>query len=259
MLGQVIRDIVGAAWKRKAGSNGPDSPTDPNPLEQYFYNNPSRAACKWGHYFEIYHRHLQRYRGKSPVIVEIGVAAGGSLPMWHYYFGRGARVVGIDVDPACRQFADDRTSILIGDQGDRSFLATVRQSVPHIDILIDDGGHHMHQQIATFEELYPHIDANGVYVCEDTHTSLWPGWGGGIRKSGTFLEYTKTLVDRLHAWHSKDPAALAVDAFTRSTHGLHIYDSVVVLEKRPMEPPRQFLTKGILAVGSNDAPVQFRP
>lgn len=259
MLGQIIRDILGAARKRgdSAGTSTP-APCS-NPLEEYFYSNPGRATCKWHHYFDIYHRHLERFRGKSPVVVEIGVAAGGSLPMWHHYFGPGSRLIGIDVDPACRQFADDRTTIMIGDQADRQFLATVRERVPHVDILIDDGGHRMDQQIATFEELFPHLDANGVYVCEDTHTSLLPDWGGGIGRSGTFLAYAKALVDRLHAWHSQDAAALQVDAFTRSTHGIHFYDSVVVVEKRPIPPPRSMQTKGILAAGSADQPVRFRP
>lgn len=259
MLGQIVRDIVGAAWKRRAPARRADPSAHLNPLEEYFYSNPGRATCKWHHYFDVYHRHLERYRGKAPVVVEIGVAAGGSLPMWHWYFGRGTRLIGIDVDPACRQFADDKTTIMIGDQANRRFLAEVRVQVPHIDILIDDGGHHMDQQIATFEELYPHVDANGVYLCEDTHTSLWSDWGGGIGRSGTFLEYSKALVDRLYAWHSHDPTALQVDAFTRSTHGMHFYDSMVVIEKRTTPPPRSVLTKGVLAVENNDQPVSFRP
>jgi hypothetical protein len=104
----------------------------------------------------------------------------------------------------------------------------------------------MAQQIATFEELYPHVQPNGVYLCEDMHTSLWPNFGGGYLKKGTFLEYAKGLVDRLFSWHSRDPAALSVSEFTQTTHGIHFYDSVVVMEKRPMERPRQFMTRGVV-------------
>jgi hypothetical protein len=96
----------------------------------------------------------------------------------------------------------------------------------------------MGQQIASFEELYPHIQPNGLYLCEDMHTSVAPRFGGGYRREGTFLEYSKGLVDRLCAWYSFEPDRFAVDALTRSTYALHFYDSVLVIEKRPIEPPR---------------------
>jgi hypothetical protein len=208
-----------------------------NPLAEYFFNNPGRVVHKWHHYFDIYHRHLARFRGKSPVVLEIGVFKGGSLQMWHDYFGPGCRIVGIDVNPDCLRFQDDNTTILIGDQADRNFLASVRERVPHIDILIDDGGHTMAQQIATFEELYPHVQPEGIYLCEDMHTSFIPEYGGGHAGEDTFLARTKALVDKLYAWYSRDTVKLSVDAFTWSTYALHFYDSVVVIEKRSMQPP----------------------
>lgn len=257
MLGQIMRDLIAASRKKPSdAAPAPDVPS--NPLADYFFRNPGPGICKWHHYLEIYHRHFARLRGTAPVIVEIGVAYGGSLPMWHHYFGPGTRVIGIDIDPACRQFENDRTVILIGDQADRNFLATVRDRFPRIDILIDDGGHMMAQQIATFEELYPHIHVDGVYVCEDLHTSLWPKFGGGYSNKGTFLEYSKALVDRLLSWHALDPLAPQPDAFTFTTHGIHFYDSIVVMEKRRMEPPRQFMTQGADLPRPDDLP-RFRP
>ncbi|MGB7543107.1 MAG: class I SAM-dependent methyltransferase [Burkholderiales bacterium] len=244
MLGKLLIDLFRrAAQSKPAGATETTRGYGNNPLAEYFYNNPGRTINKWIHYFEIYHRHFAAFRGRSPVVVEIGVQRGGSLQMWHHYFGPGAQIVGIDIDPRCRQFGDPSTTILIGDQADRGFLAQVRERVPHIDILIDDGGHKMTQQIVTFEELYPHIQPHGIYLCEDMHTSLWPEFGGGYRREGTFLEYGKALVDRLYAWHSLDFDGLAIDKFTTSTHSLHFYDSVLVLEKHPIERPRNLCSE----------------
>ncbi len=215
---------------------------DVNPISEYFFNNRGRLIHKWHHYFEIYHRHFARFRGRSPVLVEIGVFHGGSLQMWRNYFGPGARIIGIDIDPRCRRFEDESTTILIGDQSDRRFLAEVRERLPQIDILIDDGGHTMTQQITTFDELYPHIQPEGIYLCEDIHTSLMEEYGGGYRREGTFLEYSKALVDRLYGWHSREPNRLTADDMTRTTFALHFYDSVLVMEKRPMKPPQSTMT-----------------
>ena len=243
MLGRLLSDLLRQLTAEKRTSPRPEAQLPgENPLAEYFFNNPGRLIHKWHHYFDIYHRHFARFRGRSPVVVEIGVFHGGSLQMWHHYFGPGTRVVGIDIDPRCRSFEDEATTILIGDQGDRRFLAEVRGRVPHIDILIDDGGHTMAQQIATFEELYPHVQPDGIYLCEDIHTSFMPEFGGGHRREGTFLEYGKALVDRLYGWYSRDHTVLTADEFTRATYALHFYDSVLVIEKSPKAPPQTSLT-----------------
>ena len=212
-----------------------------DPLAAYFHHNPGRLIDKWHHYFEVYHRHFARFRNQSPVVVEIGVFHGGSLQMWRSYFGPGARIVGIDVDPRCRQFENDATTILIGDQADRAFLAEVRARFPLVDIVIDDGGHTMVQQVTTFEELYPHLQPHGVYLCEDLHTSYFSDYGGGLRREGSFIEFSKTLIDRLHAWSTTRPGQ-ELDPIAYTTYALHFYESMLVAEKRPIDPPQRSTT-----------------
>ena len=227
MLGRVVTEALNAM----AAGVG-------NPLAWHFFHNRGRLIHKWHHYFEIYHRHFAPFRGRSPVVLEIGVYHGGSLQMWRKYFGRGAHIIGVDIDPRCKAFAEDGVEVLIGDQADRAFHAELRRRYPKVDIVIDDGGHTMEQQITTFEELYPHLQPNGVYLCEDLHTSFLPKFGGGVRREGSFIEHCKPLIDRLHGWYLND-AQLPVDAFTRSTFALHFYYSVFVAEKRPIAPPMQ--------------------
>jgi hypothetical protein len=211
-----------------------------NDLQRYFEGNAhGRQIDKWLHYFEIYERHFARFRGRAVRVLEIGVFHGGSLRMWRDYFGPAATICGLDINPACLGLAEEGIEVLVGDQTDREFLRRLRLSTLPFDILIDDGGHRPEQQIASFEELYPHITPEGVYLCEDLHANYWADYGGGVRRPGTFIEYSKALVDRVNAWASREPAALAVDDFTRSTHSLHFYPSVLVIEKRPMTPIRK--------------------
>ncbi len=209
-----------------------------NELETYFLENPGRMIHKWMHYFEIYDRHLARFRDTEVNVVEIGVYQGGSLQMWKQYFGPRASIWGIDINPQCRQFEEDRVRVLIGDQADRAFLSSVAAAAERIDVLIDDGGHTMRQQRATFEELFPKITPDGVYICEDMHTSYWPEFGGGYLNPYSFVEFSKNYIDRLNAWHSRDPQSLAVTEFTRSANSMHFYDSMLVIEKRQREQPQ---------------------
>ena len=130
-----------------------------NPLEEYFRANQGRLIHKWIHYFDIYHRHFAPYRGRDVNIVEFGVSHGGSLEMWREYFGPLARVTGVDIDPRCAALTGERIDVVIGNQEDRGFLNELADRVGEIDIVIEDGGHTMGQQIATFEELWPRVTA----------------------------------------------------------------------------------------------------
>jgi len=207
-----------------------------NDLEKYFRNNDKHLISKWIHYFNVYDRHFSKYRDKEIVVLEIGVFQGGSLQMWKDYFGPKAKIYGVDINPDCKKFEEENIEIFIGSQSDRGFLRDLLKKIPPIDILIDDGGHFMEQQIVTFEELFSHVKNDGVYLCEDMHTSYWIKYGGGYKRSGTFVEYTKNFIDYLNAWHSTQ-RALRVTDFTKSVDSIHYYDSIVVLEKKERVKP----------------------
>ncbi|MFH1282846.1 MAG: class I SAM-dependent methyltransferase [bacterium] len=213
-----------------------------NDLEKYFTENKENLIHKWKHFFEIYDRHFSKYRGTDVHVVEFGILHGGSLKMWKSYFGSKAKIYGVDINPNCKELKEDQIEIFIGDQEDRKFLKYLANTIPRIDILIDDGGHTMRQQIHTFEELFPYVENGGVYLCEDLHTSYWPEFGGGYKRKGTFIEYSKNFIDYLHAWHSLKEKKLSVSDFTRSAYSLHYYDSILVIKKRPIERPYHLKT-----------------
>ena len=95
-------------------------------LEALFYSHKGRIAHKWHHYLEIYERHFEPLRQQQrPLrILELGVSRGGSLELWRKYFGPDARIVGIDIDPACAERVDPENTVIIGDQSDPAVLAS---------------------------------------------------------------------------------------------------------------------------------------
>ena len=207
-----------------------------NDLEKYFNNNSNKLITKWMHYFEIYDHHFTRFRNKKINILEIGIHQGGSIEMWKKYFGEKCTIYGVDINPHCKSFEEEKVKIIIGDQENIKFLATLTKSIPKIDILIDDGGHGMKQQINTFKTLFHHIKDDGLYLCEDLHTSYWPSYGGDYKQSNTFIEYSKNFIDYINAWHSKNPF-LKITNFTKTVHSLHYYDSILVIEKKLIFKP----------------------
>lgn len=212
-----------------------------NELEQYFEKNDKRLINKYQHYFDVYDRHFSKYKGQEITIVEVGVFQGGSLQMWRSYFGPKAKIWGIDIDPRCKLLEEQNTKIIIGSQEDETFLESIYDITGPIDILIDDGGHTQKQQIETFKILFDKIKNDGVYLCEDVHTSYWLSYGGGSNRMGTFIQFTKKLIDKLNAYHSEENS-LQVDSFTKSAKSIHYYDSIVVIEKGIITKPTSKMT-----------------
>ena len=208
------------------------------------FSHNKRLIHKWKHYFPIYERHFKEFVYKPVTFIEIGCGPGGSLQMWKQYFGPHARIIGIDINPQCKRFAEDQIEIHIGAQQDPDFLQRVIDQIGTPDIIVDDGSHIMSHILATFSFLYPKMLKNGVYLVEDLHTAYWDEYGGGLRKPTTFIEICKNLIDELNADHSR--GTLPPTEFTRSTMAMHFYDSVVVFERGAYTTKRDSLQGGML-------------
>jgi hypothetical protein len=194
-----------------------------------YLNNKGPSVYKWHHYFPVYERHFSHWKNRALTFWEIGVLSGGSLAMWQQYFGPYARIIGIDIDPACKSHEKQGISVRIGNQSDPVFLDAVVREFGVPDIVLDDGSHRMSDLWATFQHLYPLMGKNGIYAIEDLHTCYWPEYGGGLHHPDSMIEKAKSLIDELNADHAR--GAVKPDQFTKSTYSLCFYDSLLMIEK----------------------------
>lgn len=201
----------------------PNGSAQANWLEEYFdelKNGP--GLWKWRHYFPIYDRHFSKFRNREVHILEIGIFSGGSIGMWHAYFGDQTHVYGVDIEPACRIYEGPKTRVFIGDQSDKRFWQEVIQEVPNLDIVVDDGGHQPFQQIVTLEALLPHLQPGGVYLCEDVHGNF-----------NSFHSYIDGLSRTLQASRMEgDELEVSANEIQQSIDSVHRYPFVTVIEKR---------------------------
>lgn len=208
-------------------------------IEDMFFNNLSKKCDKWYPYLHAYEKHLSKFKGKECKILEIGVQNGGSLELWYNYFGDQCKIYGVDNDKRIAELQYDfPVDITIGDQEDINFWKEYTSTRGFFDIIIDDGGHKMKQQENTILSLFGKLNYGGVYIIEDTHTSYWENFGGGLKKEGSFVENMKSLVDLLHIRHIEDnkPAQKIINIF-HGIDSLTFYDSMIVIEK---EVPKDF-------------------
>jgi len=128
--------------------------------------NTDRAA---GHDFtEFYHDYMVKYT--NPRLLEIGIYDGASLKMWEEFFGF-PTIVGIDIESK-KQYESLNIKTMVADQSDPMQLLKCLEVCSEYDIIVDDGGHTMQQQLVTIATLFPHLKSGGLYVLEDLHTSF---------------------------------------------------------------------------------------
>jgi len=119
-------------------------------------------------FLQLYEQYFSPLKERKIRLLEIGVQFGGSIAYWRETYPRWD-VWGLDIDKEQITMCDLK-NIVIGSQKDTDLLATL----PAFDVIIDDGGHQMSEQQETFAFLFPRLNAEGIYIIEDTHTSYWP-------------------------------------------------------------------------------------
>jgi hypothetical protein len=193
-------------------------------------------------YTEIYASYFAPLRDKPIKMLEIGISTGASVKLWESYF-KNAELHFMDLFPENIQYHSTRSRYHIGDQANPHFLSSLIAAVGSgFDIIIDDGGHTMHQQQTSFKHLFPHIKSGGMYIIEDLHTSYWPAFGGDINSPTTTVAFLKSLIDEVNYVGYTTKRASHQNVNPSNTPGLsyyrehirsmHFYDSVVIIIKR---------------------------
>jgi len=197
-----------------------------NNLKKFFKSSP-KYSIKWNNYFEIYEKLLKRFKNKKITLVEVGIGNGGSLFMWRNYFGKKAKIIGVELNPKAKKLEQNGFDIFIGDQSTPIFWKNFYKKVGKIDILIDDGGHTNLQQITTLMESLKNINNDGMIVVEDTHASFMKNKGFKNPSKFSFINFTTLLIENLHR---RNPILKKkLNLFSKKIHSIEYYDSITVV------------------------------
>jgi len=120
----------------------------------------------WHSYIDVYESLLSGFASKGAVLLELGVATGKSLLMWHEYLVDGT-VHGVDLCtmPAC---LNGVPSVFFHwmDLNDK-FSMEKEFAGMEFDIIIDDASHLVGQQVLDVSILMPKLKDGGIYIVED--------------------------------------------------------------------------------------------
>lgn len=161
-------------------------------------------------FYTMYGQFLLPYYKRKPdmKMLEIGLGCdmnyepGASVALWKKLFPKAnlweAEYNKTCVDISTKQGKLDGFNTLVGDQGNNSTLdGWIEKSGGDFDVIIDDGGHHNCQIMASFIKLWPTLKPGGLYFIEDLSVGKWMGY----RKYSTAsCPTTFIFSDKLQVW-----------------------------------------------------------
>jgi hypothetical protein len=146
--------------------------------------------------------------------------------MWREFLGPQARIIGIDLNPLCRELEKDGFEIFIGDQSKPEFWSDFFAKVGDVDVLIDDGGHTNLHQLATLRASLEHVRDGGLVLVEDVHASYMGQFGNPHRFS--FINRCKQAIDEINARCPE--AGIEQTVFSKTVHSIAFYESIVAFQ-----------------------------
>lgn len=215
--------------------------------EAYKYLDPiaissgTDKSSNYHNYTEVYAQYFNTIKNLPLKFLEIGIFRGNSVKLWENYFPN-AELHFIDITYDSVQYFSSRSHYHLVDQQSKSALEKfIHETGGEFDIVLDDGGHMMQQQIVSFLTLFPHVKKGGMYIIEDLHTSYWSSYGGG-NHSATTISFLKKLIDDVNyvgastgrASHQNlDPSfEHELKMFQKDIFSIHFYDSIAIIKKR---------------------------
>ena len=207
---------------------------------------------QWHNYTPIYDHYFHAKKGLPITLLEIGFWQGASMRMWDSYFTHpDTHLYSIDFNDAyfsAITLCSSRCAAYKADQEKPADLYRVMQSIGcNLDIIIDDGGHSMNQQITSFKTLFPYLKPGGIYIIEDLHSSYWQEYGslGSCEEPqaspSATIRFLQALVDDVNAIGARtacaDPAKVPLDlqavlsVYQKNIKANHFYSSLCIIEK----------------------------
>jgi SAM-dependent methyltransferase len=163
---------------------------DPTTFELGGILERHRSDKSTGHNYQHLYAHILGPRRRYPIFIfevglgspnqdvvgnmGVGARAGASLYAWREFCPH-ARVYGADIDRRVL-FSDDRIETFFVDQTDPASFDTLCDRMPSLDLIVDDGLHSTHTNLATLAFALKKLAPGGYLVIEDIRDSSLPIW-----------------------------------------------------------------------------------
>jgi cephalosporin hydroxylase len=124
-------------------------------------------------YLPLYRELLKTRKDTAKNVLEIGVAGGGSILMWHDYFQH-SNVYGLDIMLNPIDFLENKERVKLR-RGVSAYDTKVVENFGDLrfDFLLDDGPHTLESMMFFVEHYSKLMTDDGILIIEDIQSPLW--------------------------------------------------------------------------------------
>ena len=116
---------------------------------------------------DCFHENLKELKNKKLDILEIGLAKGDGIASLYFYFPN-SNLIGVDNNPFRIRYKSNRIRSIYVDTSSKKILQNLTNHLNQkFDIIIDDCGHRLIDQILSFSENFKNLKKGGFYIVED--------------------------------------------------------------------------------------------
>jgi len=101
-------------------------------------------------------------------LLEIGIARGDSLLLWHEYFKNNKSIVGLDNHDQVS--LEVRNHLKVKKIFTEAYTKEIADMLPSFDIIIDDGPHSLTSQCIAINLYLPKVNPGGIFIIEDVQS-----------------------------------------------------------------------------------------
>ena len=118
-------------------------------------------------YADCFHENLKELKNNKLDILEIGLTKGGGIASLYFYFPN-SNLIGVDNNPFRIRYKSKRIRSIYVDTSSKKILQNLSNHLNQkFDIIFDDGGHQLIDQILCFSENFKNLKKGGIYIIED--------------------------------------------------------------------------------------------
>jgi len=158
----------------------------------------------------LYPMFLQNiYNLKDTSMIEIGMSP-SSIRIWLELF-KDIHLYSLDIYN--ENYESERVTSVCLDQSNKKDLSMFKKrNLKSVSLIIDDGSHIPEHQLLTFNEIFPILEVDGIYIIENIQTSYWTKRGlygyttqYGYKDPKSIVEIFKNIVDCVNMEFIKEP------------------------------------------------------
>ena len=134
-------------------------------IDQFSKNNSTKKLA--GHNYSTFYENIFfNIKDNIKSILEIGSFKGNAIAVFYFYF-KNSKIISTDLYPDLFLYESNRIRNFLLDASSEISISTFKEKLINFDLIIDDAGHYLKDQIISLFLLFNRLNSGGYFIIEE--------------------------------------------------------------------------------------------